>query len=141
MSGTGQQPQEPGHDFEAELLAADRQFAAEVAAASSDRRAAAWAGWFEQDGCQVIPGQVVKGAESIASLMGPAFTTPGYMLSWDPDLARSSVDGTLGMTSGRYTSTSLDDGKTVTRQGRYVSVWKKVDGRWLVTLDTGVPDR
>lgn len=121
-------------------MAADRNFAAEVAAAPPSRRGEVWSGWFAEEGCQVIPGQVVQGSDSILSLMGPAFANPGYSLSWEPDLARSSLDGTLGLTSGRYSSTTLEAGQMVVRKGRYVSVWKRVEGRWRVSLDTGVPD-
>ena len=137
MSGTGNRPQSIDGGFKSELMEADRRFAAEVQAAPLEKRAEVWAGWFEPEGCQVVPGQVVQGSESIIGLMGPAFAAEGYSLVWEPDLARSSQDGTLGLTSGRYTSTSPDG--TVSH-GRYASVWKRVDGQWRVTLDTGVPD-
>lgn len=140
MSGSSEHPQNTQERFEAELLAADRQFASDIAAASPGDRAAVWASWFEDEGVQVITGQIIQGQTSITALMAPAFTTPGFMLAWDPDLARSAVDGTLGLTSGRFESRSLAEGQDVINHGRYVTVWKKVEGQWRVTLDTGTPD-
>jgi ketosteroid isomerase-like protein len=122
-----------------ELLAADRRFAAEVAAAAGSDRTAVWAGWFADDGCQIVPGAVVRGHTAIRELMAPAFADTGYALAWDPDFAEGSPDG--GWTSGRYVSTRHGPDGPVRREGRYLTFWKRAaDGGWQVAVDTGVPD-
>lgn len=139
IGGSGRGGSKP--DFVTELMAADRSFAAEVAAAAPAERAAVWAGWFAPDGRQVVPGAVVQGAESIVALMKGAFTAPGYSLEWDPDSATASADGTLGWTTGRYVNRREGPGGRVESEGRYLSLWKRMpDGSWKVDLDTGVPD-
>ena len=127
--------------FEKELMEADRRFAQEVAAADPSDRGRVWAEWFAPNGRQIIPGHVVKGSESITALMGPAFATAGYSLTWDPDIASASADGDMGWTSGRYESRSTGpEGETV-GHGRYLTIWRRQsDGGWKVALDNGVPD-
>ena len=127
--------------FEKELMEADRRFAREVAAASPSDRGMVWAGWFAGDGKQIIPGKVVAGTRSIGELMGTAFATVGYSLTWDPDVASASAAGDMGWTSGRYESRSSGpDGESV-EHGRYLTIWNRMgDGGWKVAVDTGVPD-
>jgi ketosteroid isomerase-like protein len=141
VSGQGEGPRHANARFERELMAADRRFAAEVAAASPADRAAVWAGWFVPEGRQIVPGSVVQGTASIASLMEGAFTSPGYLLEWDPDSATASPDGMLGWTTGRYVNRRTGPDGVVTSAGRYLSLWRRTaDGSWKVDLDTGIPD-
>ena len=122
-----------------QLLAADRRFAAEVAAAEGGERARIWAGWFAPDGRQLVPAAVVTGPAAILGLMAPAFADPGFSLLWDPDLAAGTDP--WGWTSGRYVSTRPSAEGPVTREGRYLTVWQRQpDGTWKVAVDTGVPD-
>jgi ketosteroid isomerase-like protein len=122
-------------------MAADRRFAAEVAAADPADRGAVWAGWFAPDGRQIVPGTVVTGHETITALMDGAFTSPGFALEWDPDTAAASPDGQLGWTSGRYVSRGIGPEGEVVTEGRYLTIWRRLpDGAWKVDLDTGVPD-
>ena len=125
--------------YQEQLKEADRLFAKEVAAASVDDRSRVWAAWFSGDGVQIIPGQVVQGPPSIADLMGPAFTSGGLMLTWEPDLASASPAGDMGWTSGRYESRNGSDESV--KAGRYLTIWRRQPGgAWKVELDTGVPD-
>jgi ketosteroid isomerase-like protein len=141
LAACGDSPTNDPARWEQELMAADRQFAAEVDAADPADRAAVWAGWFSPAGMQVLPGRIVEGPEAIASLMGPAFTAPGSALTWEPDMVRASPDGRIGWTSGRHESRGEGpEGPTVS-EGRYLTLWaRQRDGTWKVDLDTGVPD-
>lgn len=135
---TGQS--DPGANTTAELLAADRAFAAAVAAAPGPRRTAVWTGWFAPDGRQLMPGAVVVGHDDIAALMGPAFADPAASLTWEPDQAGGGDD--WGWTSGRYVNRRTGPDGPVTSEGRYLTVWQRQgDGAWKVAVDTGVPDR
>ncbi len=130
-----------GSDVEAELMQADRDFAAAVAAAAPAERAAVWAEHFTEDGRQIVRAAVVDGQAAIADLMRGSFENPGYTLTWEPDLAEAG-GGDLGYTSGRYVSRRVAaDGNESTQQGRYLTLWRRqADGSWKVALDTGVPD-
>lgn len=127
--------------FETELKDADRLFAREVAEAAPADRDRVWASWFEPAGRQILPSRVVEGSSAIADLMAGMFSTPGNTLTWDPDVASASDDGTMGWTSGRYESRSAGPEGEAVQHGRYLSIWKRqADGNWKVALDTGVPD-
>ena len=127
--------------FQAELMEADRDFAREVAAADLEDRGRVWAGWFAPEGQQILPGRVVQGPSSVADLMGPAFDTPGYSLTWAPDQAQASAAGDLGWTTGRYQSRQSGPEGTSVSEGRYLTIWQRMgNSAWKVAVDTGVPD-
>jgi ketosteroid isomerase-like protein len=47
-----------------------------------------------------------------------------------------AVSGDLGVTSGPYQITMMENGKKVDDKGKYVTVWKKqADGSWKVVRD------
>jgi len=127
--------------YEQELREADRIFAREVAAAAPGERGAVWARWFTSTGRQVVPGQVIEGSASISDVMSRVFANPGYSLTWAPDVASASKDGSMGWTSGRYENRRAGTGGEIVEHGRYLSIWRRgEDGSWRVELDTGVPD-
>jgi len=127
--------------FAEELKEADRQFAKEVAAASATDRGRVWAAWFSPEGRQLLPGKLVEGRPSITDLMGPAFASGAFMLTWEPDLASASAAGDMGWTSGRYESRGGTDSGAAVQTGRYLTIWERqTDGTWKIALDTGVPD-
>jgi ketosteroid isomerase-like protein len=53
-------------------------------------------------------------------------------LSWTPTFAKVSKSGDWGFTSGSF----LLDGPEKS-YGQYLSVWKEVNGKWVLTLDIG----
>lgn len=141
QDGSDQTESSAPADYERELMDADRRFAAAVAAAAPADRGKVWAAWFSSAGRQIIPGSVVQGDRSIAALMGPAFASPGYTLTWEPDLASSGTTGDMGWTSGRYENRRAGPEGDILEHGRYLTIWQRQsDGRWKVAVDTGVPD-
>ena len=60
----------------------------------------------------------------------------GDMLAWAPEAAEVAASGELAYTWGWFTFTA-SSGKVGT--GNYVSIWRRVDGRWLYVIDLGVP--
>ena len=75
----------------------------------------------------------IRGHEAIgASFAG----TEGATLEWEPAAAEVAASGDLAYTWGWYTFTAAG-GKSST--GNYVSIWRRVDGRWLYVVDLGVP--
>lgn len=129
----------PGLDVLAEqtsLLEADRDFARATAA----ERLEGWVRFFAENGAMFPAGRpVVRGHEAIRALMGPAFETEGFLLTWDPLETEVSAGGDLGYTHGTFESRSPGaDGDVTVTTGKYLTVWKKqADGSWRVEADIG----
>ena len=122
----------------AQLLEADRAFAADAAESGVD----GWVRWFAPHGAQLIEGGEVRGLEAIRELMTPAFADPSFSLSWEPTYAEIAASGDLGYTLGRYVRRGSDGkGGSLEATGQYFTVWKRgADGEWRVAVDGGVPD-
>lgn len=61
---------------------------------------------------------------------------PNVAVRWEPRRVQVADSGELGFTSGSYTL-SFDDahGRPVHDHGKYLEVWKKVDGEWKCLMD------
>ena len=69
---------------------------------------------------------------SWANLLG----LPNVTVHWEPLRVQVAESGKIGYTSGSYTLSYTDPkGKTVTDRGKYLEVWKKVDGKWKCSSD------
>jgi ketosteroid isomerase-like protein len=126
-----------GNPDRAALMAADREFDAETAARGVD----GWVSWFAPNGSMLLgEGPPIVGHDAIRAAMTPAFARSS--LRWQPERAESLIPGALGVTTGSFVSTTVDDsGVSKQSTGHYISVWKKLaDGAWRVVFDTGVPD-
>ena len=55
------------------------------------------------------------------------------VLSWEPIGGDVATSGELGYTYGIY---ELKDSVNV-QKGSYVTIWKKVNGKWKFVLDSG----
>lgn len=122
-------------DHRHELLEADRAFDR----ATAERGVSGWTSYFAADGKMVRGnGEIVTGPPAIEKLMQPLFAEPATSLRWAPDFAESSKSGDLGYTIGSSKLRSRDAaGKATERDGRYVTIWRKVAGQWKVALDIG----
>lgn len=85
--------------------------------------------------------QIALGKEGARVVWSDALTTPGLSIRWKPLKADLAQSGELGYTYGTFESRGPGaDGKTVTRYGKYVTIWKKqLDGTWKVVVDIGTP--
>jgi ketosteroid isomerase-like protein len=124
------------------LMEADRAFAEATAKQGTE----GWVSHFAETGTMFRDGEIVRGHESIRTLMDPAFATEGSGIAWEPTEAEIAASGDLGYTIGRFESTVIGpNGGRQTRTGSYVTIWKKQgDGTWKVAVDIGsnnVPER
>ena len=96
---------------------------------------AAFAAWFADDGVTLQNGKSpVRGREAIAAVA--TWDPKSYQLSWYAEGAQMGPSNDSGFTWGHYDATSTDkDGHIATVSGRYITVWKKVGGKWKVALD------
>ena len=100
-------------------------------------------GWveFAADDAAFMPEGVdfVRGKDAVRQAYAPMFARKGFSLTWEPIEAVVSASGDLGYTLGRWKSSAINpEGKTVTGQGKYVTIWKKQkDGSWKAVVDIG----
>ncbi|MBL8546783.1 MAG: DUF4440 domain-containing protein [Hyphomonadaceae bacterium] len=115
----------------AELLAADRAFAAKAAA---DGVPAAFSAFADESALIVTSDSISNGRAGIASRYQN--WPQGARLEWAPETARVSARGDMGWTWGNSTYIAPDGART---QGRYISVWTRdLDGNWRYAFDAPI---
>jgi ketosteroid isomerase-like protein len=127
-----------------DLLAADKAFSELSVAKGSN---AAFVFYLAEDGR-------LFGIGGEPPIYGKAAATKRYaerdrgdpaanVLSWSPEHADLSEDGTAGWTDGAWTFVGVPDakGERATASGHYLTVWKKnTHGQWKVAADMGTKD-
>jgi ketosteroid isomerase-like protein len=118
-----------------ELIEVDLEFAKKSVAEGSN---SAFLNYID-DSCVLLrPKRMpVVGRKNIEVMFSTPDTT--FTLDWKPLYADVSQSGDLGYTYGIYTiDMDSPEGKTVTKKGTYVTIWKKNEkGEWRFVLDTG----
>ncbi|PYO09136.1 MAG: hypothetical protein DMD30_06520 [Gemmatimonadetes bacterium] len=124
---------------EAELMQADRDFAVATHARGID----GWMSFYASDAIRIrYRDNMVRGLNEIRQFDLPRISDTTSTLNWEPTDARIFRGGSIGSTTGRYwivSRTGADAGKEL-GTGRYVTMWRREGGRWLVIMDTGYPD-
>jgi ketosteroid isomerase-like protein len=120
-------------------MQADRDFAVATHARGID----GWMSFYAPDAIRIrYRGNMVKGFDEVRKFDLPNISDTTTILNWEPTDAYVFRDGTIGSTTGRYSVVSrraTDAGKEL-GHGRYVTMWRRDAGRWLVIMDTGYPD-
>lgn len=95
----------------------------------------AFASWFAEDAVVLNNGRAaVYGKLAIGEQA--QWDAKDYQLSWQPQGAQMGPTGDMGFTWGHYEGHSKDkNGNPVVIEGRYISIWKKVNGEWKVAMD------
>jgi len=98
--------------------------------------------FFTPDGTVAVAGMPnVAGAKAIKDMLEPLVNSPGYDMKWKATRVAVASSGEIGYTAGTYAETTQNaNGTPVTETGRFVTVWKKVDGVWKVAEDAAGPD-
>ena len=126
-------------DIPAQLMAADRAFAAATAARGLD----GWMSFIAPDAVRMgRMANPVRGTAAIRASDAAIFADPAVRLTWDP-VDAGAFDATHGWTIGRSQvhRRAADGSDQVASTGRYITIWRRgEDGRWLVVLDTGAQD-
>jgi ketosteroid isomerase-like protein len=125
--------------LENQMMQADRDFATATHARGID----GWMSFYAPDAIRIVyRGGIVKGLEAIRKLDTPFISDPASTLNWEPLEAHVYSDGNHGITIGRYSvigKSAAFAGKEIGR-GRYVTTWRRENGKWLVIMDTGYPE-
>jgi ketosteroid isomerase-like protein len=115
----------------AELMEADRAFAAKAAA---DGVPAAFTEYAAEDAVLASSASVSNGRVAITQRF--AAWPQGARLAWAPEAARVSARGDMGWTWGNSTTTLANGTRTT---GRYISVWTRdYEGNWRFAFDAAV---
>lgn len=81
----------------------------------------------------------LKGEKSIREAYAAMSSAPGFNLKWQASTA--DVSGDMGFTTGTYDmATNNAAGMPATDKGKYITVWKKLNGAWKVAADTATSD-
>lgn len=113
------------------LMELEGRFAQDVAKGGGK----AFASWFADDAVALSngePAQLGHAAIAASAQWDPAT----YQLTWSPEGAQMGPGNDMGFTWGRYESKYTGtDGKPVVKDGRFITVWKKVHNEWKVAMD------
>ncbi len=95
------------------------------------------ASFYTEDGAVLPPNAALaRGPEAVKKYWSSMFGLSNFTIQWEPTEASVARSGDLAYTSGFYTlSFNGTDGKQVSDKGKYVAVWKKVDGKWKAVTD------
>jgi uncharacterized protein (TIGR02246 family) len=121
------------------LLERDRAWAA---LASSSKNVDSVLAFWTDDARVVTPGDsTVQGREAIRQMVARGYATPGFHVTWTPEVAVVSASGDLGYTRGTNEFTVPNgSGGTMKLPGRYLTVWRKgADGVWRCVEDYSTP--
>jgi ketosteroid isomerase-like protein len=128
-----------GAATESALMQADRDFAVATHARGID----GWMSFYATDAIRIrYRDNMVKGYDEIRRFDAPNISDTTTILNWEPTDAYVYTGGSIGSTTGKYSVISrrtADAGKEL-GHGRYVTMWRREQGRWLVIMDTGYPD-
>ena len=114
------------------LMARDAEWATSTTSADT------FASFVAPDGTIAVSGAPgITGPAAIRAAFEPMMKAPGFSLTWQATRADVGASGDLGYTAGNYTlKTSGPSGIPVTENGKYQTVWKKIDGAWKVLEDS-----
>jgi ketosteroid isomerase-like protein len=124
---------------ESSLLQADRDFAV----ATHTRGIDGWMSFYASDAIRIrYRANMVKGYDAVRKFDLPNISDTTITLNWEPTDSYVFRDGAIGSTTGSYSIVSRRsaDIGNVLQRGRYVTMWRREQGRWLVIMDTGYPD-
>lgn len=97
---------------------------------------AAIAQMYTDDGAFMPPNaNIGKGRTAIEQNWAAMMATPGFELTFAPETIVVSSSGDLAMDRGTYRLVVAPEGAQQVDIGKYVVVWRKVDGEWKAAAD------
>ena len=92
--------------------------------------------FYTEDGAVMPPNApIAKGHASIEKAWASMMSTPGFDLTFAPEEIVLSSSGDMALDRGTYRLAIAPSGKPQTDTGKYVVVWRKVDGEWKAAAD------
>ena len=98
--------------------------------------AAGIAQMYAEDGAFMPPNAAIaKGPDAIKQNWAALMETPGFGLTFAPDVIVVSSSGDMALDRGTYRLVVAPDGKEQVDTGKYVVVWRKVGNEWKAAAD------
>ena len=120
---------------EAALRGVDEQFAAAAAAKDID----ALITFYAPDAVVLMPNEpAITGVDGVRSMYEQSLPTTS--ITWSPDQVVVARAGDVAVTRGTYHMTMPMTARPVEDRGKYLTVWKKVNGQWRVAFDAANTD-
>ena len=92
--------------------------------------------FYTEDGAVMPPNApIAKGHASIEKAWASMMSMPGFDLTFAPEEIVLSSSGDMALDRGTYRLAIAPSGKPQTDTGKYVVVWRKVDGEWKAAAD------
>ena len=86
-------------------------------------------------GVAAAAGSTVQGHEDVGKAWAGLLGLPGISLTFEPTRVEVSESADLAADVGVYALAFDGEGGRVEDEGKYVVVWRKVDGAWKVAAD------
>jgi uncharacterized protein (TIGR02246 family) len=113
---------------------------ATYAAALEGHDAKAFAGLFAPDAVTMSPhSPVIRGRASIEASMAEAFKTISFS-KCELRTSETHITGDVAYELGTYRFEIEQGDQTSDLHGRYLAVWRRVDGTWKIAADASQPD-
>lgn len=97
---------------------------------------------YAEDGAVMPAGEtMVQGRESIDQWWNRSMQMPGYDLTFETDELVVSESGDMALDRGTYRFSATPPEGAIDDAGKYVVVWRKIDGEWKVAADIFNSDR
>src|SRR4030095_4525332 len=96
---------------------------------------------FAEDGVMLgRNGKVLKGPQQVRERRKTVLEAVGKVAKATVTTVDLWLDGPTGYETGTYSYKYQEKGKSVTDEGRYVTIWRRQsDGTWKIIVDMGVP--
>lgn len=119
------------------ILAADGAWARAAAAKDLETTVS----FYAEDAVLMAPDRpAAQGRAAIRAVWSEEFKDPAFAISWHTETLTVPRSGELGFARGWYEATYTLDGRTVRERGKFLTVWRKQPGAWLVLVDMYNPD-
>lgn len=100
------------------------------------KEAAAIAQLYTEDGAVMPPNSPIgKGRSAIEQTWSAMLQTPGFDLAIVPEEIVVSSSGDMALDRGTYRLVVTPEGTEVIDTGKYVVVWRKIEGEWKAAAD------
>ena len=91
---------------------------------------------YAEDGVALPPNfKAVVGREAISQWWASQMKIPGYALTFGTDQLVLSTAGDMALDRGWYRFSAQGPSGPIKDTGKYVVVWRKIDGEWKVAAD------
>lgn len=134
--GANGEPNKSAADSAAAHEQAIREINEQWLALIRDHDAAAVAKLYAADGAMMAPGApIAQGQPALEKAWSGLMQMPGFGLTFKADQIVVASSGDMALDRGAYQLSLDGPNGAMTDIGKYVVVWRNVDGRWKVAAD------